>query len=669
METKTKNRGWVKNVAIIFLAVMLVLTFFSNTFMNRSLPEVATQMVTSNSITEKIRGTGTVKANQNYEVKVSQTRTVKSVLVKADQEVNEGDVLFILSAGDSEELDAARESLRQLNLSYQKALVNAAESDYAKENRDIQSAKQSLQEAEAKRDSLTSVSNADIAAAKDAVADAKLNVSDLQKQVDEAKADEPADAGDSTAAEKALQDAEDALAKAEDALWEAEREFGELYGFLVALAKDQIVEDDKNNGESLDKPSALMEKRIAMYLPYIVKLVSGNDTSSKLVIANDATSDDAPSGSATVRPDATLIRDRLGELIDREYAQKYINKKHFEPDDYYPGEYSNAYEIIVAAENERSACETKRDEAQEAVDAASSGKAYSEKVKKLERRLAEAQTAQTDAETALTDLQAKQTEYDTALESVKSCQKNLEDLIFALQEQKKSDDKNEQLQSIELSDMAYQISKQQEKVNDLSGESTSNEITAPVSGVVRSVNITAGNTTSADTALATIEIPDMGYSLSFSVTNEQSRKVRVGDTASISNYYYGNTIEATLSSIKTDPQNAQTNKLLVFDLTGDVTPGSSLTVSIGQRSQEYEFVVPKSAIRSDSNGDFVLIVTAKSSPLGNRYKATRVDVQQLASDDTNVAVSGGITNGDYVITTSTAPIKNGDRVRMADSLS
>ena len=100
-----------------------------------------------------------------------------------------------------------------------------------------------------------------------------------------------------------------------------------------------------------------------------------------------------------------------------------------------------------------------------------------------------------------------------------------------------------------------------------------------------------------------------------------------------------------------------------------MTPGSSLTVSIGQRSQEYEFVVPKSAIRSDSNGDFVLIVTAKSSPLGNRYKATRVDVQQLASDDTNVAVSGGITNGDYVITTSTAPIKNGDRVRMADSLS
>ena len=41
MEHKEINRGWVKNAAIIFLAVLLVLTFFSNTIMNRTLPEAA----------------------------------------------------------------------------------------------------------------------------------------------------------------------------------------------------------------------------------------------------------------------------------------------------------------------------------------------------------------------------------------------------------------------------------------------------------------------------------------------------------------------------------------------------------------------------------------------------------------------------------------------------
>ena len=43
MNETPKNREWVKNAAIVFLAVLLVLTFFSNTIMNRSLPEVATQ--------------------------------------------------------------------------------------------------------------------------------------------------------------------------------------------------------------------------------------------------------------------------------------------------------------------------------------------------------------------------------------------------------------------------------------------------------------------------------------------------------------------------------------------------------------------------------------------------------------------------------------------------
>ena len=40
---KRGRRDWVKNAIIIFLAVLLVLTFFSNTIMNYSLPEVAAQ--------------------------------------------------------------------------------------------------------------------------------------------------------------------------------------------------------------------------------------------------------------------------------------------------------------------------------------------------------------------------------------------------------------------------------------------------------------------------------------------------------------------------------------------------------------------------------------------------------------------------------------------------
>ena len=167
--------------------------------------------------------------------------------------------------------------------------------------------------------------------------------------------------------------------------------------------------------------------------------------------------------------------------------------------------------------------------------------------------------------------------------------------------------------------------------------------------------------------MCTIEVPDMGHTVSFSVTNDQAQRLRTGDTATVSNYYWGSTITATLTNIRTDPKNPQTNKLLTFDLEGDVTTGSELTLSVGQKSANYDTIVPNSAIRSDNNGSFVLAISQKSSPLGNRYIAKRVSIEVLASDDNNSAVVADLGNGDYVITTGSGPIKNGDQVRMADS--
>ena len=51
----TSRRAWVKNVAIIFLIVLLLLTFFSNTILNYSLPEVSVQYASYDSITNAIK--------------------------------------------------------------------------------------------------------------------------------------------------------------------------------------------------------------------------------------------------------------------------------------------------------------------------------------------------------------------------------------------------------------------------------------------------------------------------------------------------------------------------------------------------------------------------------------------------------------------------------------
>lgn len=117
---KRGRRDWVKNAIIIFLAVLLVLTFFSNTIMNYSLPEVAAQYPQSTTLTTKIRGSGTVESAQSYNVTVQETRTVAAVNVKKGDTIAAGDTLLTLDATESQELQDARTNLATVKLDYEK---------------------------------------------------------------------------------------------------------------------------------------------------------------------------------------------------------------------------------------------------------------------------------------------------------------------------------------------------------------------------------------------------------------------------------------------------------------------------------------------------------------------------------------------------------------------
>jgi len=218
----------------------------------------------------------------------------------------------------------------------------------------------------------------------------------------------------------------------------------------------------------------------------------------------------------------------------------------------------------------------------------------------------------------------------------------------------------------DLANLWQQIQKAQEKLDDLLGGEEAT-VTAKVAGTIQTLDASPGDTKKKDDVIATIEAPDMGYTMSFSVTNDQANRLRVGDTGTVSNFYWGSEITATLRSIQIDQKNPQTNKLLTFDLSGNVTSGTELTVSVGQKSANYDVIIPSSSVRTDANGTYVLKLESKNSPLGNRYLARRVPVEVLAVDDTNSAVSAELSYGDYVITSSSSPLKNGQLVRLATS--
>lgn len=564
-----KRREWVKNAAIIFLSVMLVLTFFSNTFMNYSLPEVAAQYVQSGTITAKIRGTGTVESGDPYNVKINETRTISSVLVKTGDKVEKGAPLLLLEDKESKELTDAQAALDKAMLDFELALLSGDISNSAFQN--VQNGNVS---------SLNTYQSRIVAA--------EAEIDKWQKQVDEATtainqlktAQVNVDAGgapDTSSEQNKVNVAQAALNSDE-----------------IKIAKDKISE--------WQAAQATCQATIDKYNEKIASSVSGNG------FVNQVTEDEYRL--------AVKNRDQYQSLINE--RQAFIN--------------NNTDKV----------------------------KAYDEKVKALadaNKALTEKQNSKTNSTNSLTvQTQNWQTELDKRNIQLKAAQDTKAQLLKDI--------------STELN-LDYQLDslkKQRDDIAKLQENAVGASIEAPISGTITSVTVKAGDEAQPDTALVTMQPEGKGFTMSFSVTNDQAKRLSVGDKADLVNSWRYSDMDITLASIKPDTTDPGQKKLLTFDITGDeVTPGQSLNISVGQKSANYDLIVPNSAIREDSNGKFILIVESKSSPLGNRYVATRVDVEVLASDDTQSAVSGALYGYEFVITTSTQPVEAGKLVRLANN--
>ena len=561
METTVKKREWVKDAAIIFLAVLLVLTFFSNTIMNRSLPEVATAAVASGNIIAKVRGSGIVTATGKNQVKAKEMRTIRSVMVKIGQEINAGDVLFVLGEGDETALDTAKENLRKLQYEYQRLALEAPTYDGTYEDKNVDLAYERLLKAERERDRA-----------------AEVYYRALERET----------GGDMVAVNREIEEIERQL------------------DYIVAQMNDAQGDYDARRQEAWERVEIAQAAFDNVYYGY---------NSDEIIIGEDG---EVVGGSSSGDP--------------------------FDSDEYKALE--KAKEHLYSVEND-SYLSSLQSQHQALLDRYETLNAHRDS-------LSMASTAPylDELESAESAVYEAQIEYNAAVSSREFAYQDFEQKVA--------------VSGVRLAEQAEAIRVQQEKIKSLAGDE-GNVITSNVSGKIDTIDCTAGDTVLKDQILCTIEVPDMGHTLSFSVTNDQAQRLRIGDTATVSNYYWGNSVTATLNNIRTDPKNPQTNKILTFDLEGEVTTGAEMSISVGQKSASYDLIVPNSAVKSDSNGKFVLRVDVKSSPLGNRYTARRVSVEVLASDDNNSAVVADLAVGDYVITTSSAPVANGDMVRIADN--
>jgi multidrug resistance efflux pump len=558
-----KKRERIKTIMIVFLAILLVLTFFSNTIMNHSLPEIATQACVSGNLTEKLRVNGSVEANQAYNVTVTDSKTVDKVNIKNGQQVKKDDVLFTLTTVKSTELDEAQTQLDTMQLEYQKALLTVPK-DFASENAAIKNAREDLQGLIAKRDS--------VAASEGATAYMKAQYNDSKSQ-----------------------------------LQLKTNELNKYQGYMSAL--------DSNDFSTLPSQYADMlsdlKSRLETASAELEKAQKRLDSLSK----SDTSSDGA---IMSAQSDVTVAQ------------SKY-----------------NTYSSTMESQKEavRSALTQEMNSVQSEVDNLTADVAAKE---------AQMPTDSQSSSSELTD-------------QITTKQRELENLMIALEQAKKENNATQKIGDITLQSQKDAIDRQQKKVDELKKNSGTTEIKSKYAGVVSAVNVKAGDAASTDTPLAVIDLADDGYTVKASVEANKLEKIKVGSDVEIVNDFSGK-LKAKLSDIKSDEQKGSKYKVLIFELTGDVDSGQNLEFSIPCGSGEYDTIVPKNAVHEDKNGKFVLTVKSKSTPLGNRYTAERVSVEVESSDENSSAVSGGISTGDFVITTSSKPIKPDDQVRMKDKV-
>ncbi len=557
----SSKKDKIKNIAIIFLIIMLILTFFSNTIMNYSLVEVSTQMIVDDTITTKVRGSGTVEASENYAVTIKESRKIEKINVKTDAEVKTGDVLFTLEDAESEELVTKRKELKDAERTYETAVLTAA-----------------LTVAE--RNAIESGQGSSLSEKQNQLAQARANVDAAQAAVETLTKQEAANTTVDTSSEEA------AVIKAEQDKIAAEAE--------VTKKSDAVTD--------ADTAVAAAEEKVK-----------------------------------TKKSDMNTKKAAYEKLKEEDADSKKIK------------EAKEAYESAKAA----------YEKAQKALENAKKdyNNACSDKVK-ADQAMVVYDQAVSNAQTALTNkMEAAGTALSAELEQA---QKNLETATADLEEFT-----TKLTTEIDIASQYETLIELREEVSEMESDAVDAEVTSPINGTVTEILYTAGQTVNAEETVLMIQPENKAYILKFEVTANQAKKIKPNDPATILNNWYGDNITASVLSVRKDPEDREVT-VVTCELSGDVTAGDNYTLSIGEQSSNYDLVVPTSCIREDSNGNFILIIESKSTPLGNRYYARRVDVEIITSDDTKSAISGALEGYEYVITTTTKPVEENQQVRLAE---
>ncbi len=605
-ESTKGSRKWVIKAMIGFIAVLAVLTFFSNTIMNATIPLVVTSNAMRGNLSYTNNATGQLVSDNQIEVKGLEGRVVDQVMCSNYDQVSEGDVILTLQpVEDMSELTQLEQQLVSLQHQQETAQMTPNHSaDLTAQNLAIRTAERALAEAQANLNSATTRDET-IAAAQQVLLANQAAVNALQAQVASASAS-------------------------------VEYINTQLAGLYARLA---VIDGTAN-----------------VVIPTTVPSVNAHP--GMVTIGKNDPSDPAD-------PDTPADPNAAGSAADASTGTSESSETSATTTA--PSETSATSATAAPTPIPASIADTSTDRATivnqiaqlqgQLADAQNRLTGYSS-------QLAAAQAAVTAAQTAITQAEALPSTY-AAQDTVADAQAALNSAQIALSDAQANANVAALTAQFAIEEREAQIADLESKIEKTRQRLEQTTIVAPADGYVYNMVAVAGDKLTEQAVIFTIVPENSTFSVSFTFPTNVAQSMAVGQQFT-SNYYYISSI--VITNIKPDANNPRGNRIVKCAVTSSsqLWPGESITVTADRGNSTYDHVVASSAVSEDNAGQFVFVVDKSSGPLGDRYVVRRVSVTVEARSGAFAAITGEGLDGAMVVTRSDVPLHNGDRVRLED---
>lgn len=134
----------LSKIILVFLSVMLLLTFFSKTIINLSLPQVKSEKISGGNLLFSIRAEGQVLPDEIREVYSKKNLRIKEILVEEGDQVEAGDTIILLEGSEDSSAMEKEIQLKKLQLQLEEIKNQPALVDLSIYEKSLEEAKRNL---------------------------------------------------------------------------------------------------------------------------------------------------------------------------------------------------------------------------------------------------------------------------------------------------------------------------------------------------------------------------------------------------------------------------------------------------------------------------------------------------------------------------------------------